>query len=361
MKKVIVFGAGASVDFGVPTMDRFIDTADDLRSGSGEINKAHFDLFFDVIHNRLRQLHAKSAVDLDNIESVFGLVEMASLLRRMPGFDESQIDDLSEALRTVLVETIIHSGKFAYSRERQWDPPSSYLSVARQFDKKNSYAPEDALSLITFNYDLGLDFALHWLDDEIDYGLGRTNGHSGVPLYKLHGSLNWVTCKKCGTVRAIPLEQVFRAHAGRRSMTAPSTTLPLDPRRAHSVLGPHCEGDTQPFKVGLVPPSWNKTQYWRQLSSVWAAAAKEIASAHELVVIGYSMPESDSFFRDLLALGLEGPTRIRSLQVVNPNGQVGSRFERLLGPETRGRFRSSQETFRDWVNRTYGPSQGVGA
>jgi len=30
--------------------------------------------------------------------------------------------------------------------------------------------------------------------------------------------------------------------------------------------GPHGPGDALPFDVALVPPSWNKTQYWQQLA-----------------------------------------------------------------------------------------------
>src|SRR6185437_16262326 len=109
-------------------------------------------------------------------------------------------------------------------------------------------------------------------------------------------------------------------------MHAPTAKFPIDPRRAHQSLGPHCPGDDPPFEITLVPPSWNKTQYWEQLGEVWSAAARELSTAQEITLIGYSLPDSDSFFRDLLALGLEGPTRLRAFNIVNPDATVGPKF-----------------------------------
>jgi hypothetical protein len=358
MKQVIVFGAGASVGFGVPTMDRFIDTADDLRAMPGSlVTQADFELFFDVLQNRFRQLHAKSTVNLDNIESVFGLIEMARLLGRLPGFDLVQIEELASAIRTVLVETVQLSGKFNYSEEERWSPPPDYLAVAAHIDHEIERRGDD-IALISFNYDLGMDFALHWSRLPIDYGLGQPT-RDAVRLFKLHGSLNWVTCRKCGAVRAILMDRIIKAHAGPRSLQSKSVMLSLDPRRAHDTIGPHCPGDDRPYEITIVPPSWNKTQYWKQLSNVWSAAAQELAAAQEITLIGYSLPETDSFFRDLMALGLEGPTRVRSFTVVNPDPDVAVRFERLLGPEVRRRFHAKVQTFEDWIRETYGANPQV--
>jgi len=204
MKHVIVFGAGASVSLGVPTMDRFIDAAEDLRSSNAAgITQGHFDLFFDVLQNRFRQLHAKSTVNLDNIEAVFGLIEMARLLRRLPGFDPEQIETLGAAVRTVLVETVMLTGAFEFSRDRGWLPPRDYLSVVGHLDNRRQKGDGDQLAFISFNYDLGLDFALHWSNFTIDYGLGDHQPNDAIQLYKLHGSLNWITCKICRKVRRV--------------------------------------------------------------------------------------------------------------------------------------------------------------
>lgn len=360
MKSVIVLGAGASVGFGVPTMDRFIDAAEDLKnSRASGITQQSFDLFFDAVQDKFQQLHSKSSVNLDNIEAVFGLIEMARLLGRLPGFDKEQIAALGTAVRTVLVETVLLTGQFEYSQTHGWLPPTDYMSLAGYLDRQRQSRGDNELVFITFNYDLGLDFALHWSNFEIDYGLGDHIGPSAVKLYKLHGSLNWITCRVCQHVRPVRFDRIFESYSGTRSIHAPTEKFPIDPRRAHPKFGPHCPGDDPPFQITLVPPSWNKTQYWQQLAGVWSAAAKELSAVPEITVIGYSLPDSDSFFRDLLALGLEGQTRVRAFKVVNPDAQVFAKLKNLLGPQLVTRFHADPNRFEDWVRATYGTSPRI--
>jgi hypothetical protein len=348
-RRVIVFGAGASASFGVPTMEGFIDAAEDLRDRNTEgLSKPQFDFFLDELRHKLKPLHAKTAVDLSNIENLCGLVEMARVIRRLPGLEEGQIDNAADAVQTVLAETILHSGPFSYSRDDRWQPPGAYLSVVGRLDAARQAHESDDTAFITFNYDLGLDFALHWSNFAIDYGLGAPVD-GAARLYKLHGSLNWMTCNICGHVRVAGLDQVFRSHSISQRFGNDMVRLPLDPRRAFSTFGAHCPGDNLPHRIALIPPTWNKTQYATQMSSVWQRAARELGSAQEVIVIGYSLPESDGFFRDLLALGLEGPTTVRSFLVVNPDAKVSGRFGALLGPEVRRRLVSNQSPFEVWV------------
>lgn len=88
----------------------------------------------------------------------------------------------------------------------------------------------------------------------------------------------------------------------------------------------------------IVPPTWNKAQYHDQLGKVWRAAAQELLTAKNIYVFGYSLPESDYFFRYLYAL--DRPTRVRleRFWVCDPDKKVRNRFLGLLGPVAKGRF-----------------------
>jgi hypothetical protein len=44
-----------------------------------------------------------------------------------------------------------------------------------------------------------------------------------------------------------------------------------------------------------------------------------VPEAQEIIVIGYSLPETDFFFRNLFALGTVGRKFIRRFAVVNPD------------------------------------------
>ena len=69
----------------------------------------------------------------------------------------------------------------------------------------------------------------------------------------------------------------------------------------------HCESGA------FTGPYVNKSHYHNSLESVWKAAASELASAENIFVSGYSLPESDHFFGSLYALGTVGDLRLKKL------------------------------------------------
>lgn len=71
-------------------------------------------------------------------------------------------------------------------------------------------------------------------------------------------------------------------------------------------------------------------------------------------MIGYSLPASDAFFRDLLTLGLSGGPYIRRITVVDPSRDVMERFQALLGQYTRAKFDPRLVTFEDYAKQTLG-------
>jgi hypothetical protein len=83
----------------------------------------------------------------------------------------------------------------------------------------------------------------------------------------------------------------------------------------------------------IVPPTWNKTEYQGTLTNVWNVAAEQLSKARNIYVFGYSLPESDSFFRYLFALGTMGESRIRRFWVFDPSKTVEERYRNLIGKE----------------------------
>ncbi len=73
-----------------------------------------------------------------------------------------------------------------------------------------------------------------------------------------------------------------------------------------------------------------------------------------MFVIGYSLRPSDIFFRDLLALGLVGGTRLRKFTVVDPDAAVAARFQELLGPDARPTFEHIAGNFEDFAIQKFG-------
>ena len=67
----------------------------------------------------------------------------------------------------------------------------------------------------------------------------------------------------------------------------------------------------------LVPPTWRKV-FGEQLSAVWEGAVRALSAATRIVVIGFSMPPTDTHFKYLLIAGLQSNISLRKLLFVNP-------------------------------------------
>jgi hypothetical protein len=116
-KTVFIFGAGASKHAGVPLMNEFLPRAQRLHAGlTPGVTKDAFDLVFKRVMPGLRGLHANSAVDLDNIETLFGLVEMGRFISKLPGTDSGDEERARAAVRE-LMATAIEIAASAPSRD----------------------------------------------------------------------------------------------------------------------------------------------------------------------------------------------------------------------------------------------------
>ena len=341
---VFILGAGASKHAGAPLMANFLDKADELRRRArlGEF-QADFDRVFNAI-SALQAVHSKSALDLHNIESVFAAFEMGQLINRLPGMSIEETESLLVSTRRLIFKTLEETITYPV-RDGHIYPHDSYNSFTELLNNLNDAGKRSRCSIITFNYDIALDFALACNNCPADYCLSDAKKPGYIPLMKLHGSLNWGSCSECDQIVPwdIPafLEKRSFASLGRGEYI--SVHLPLASELSSSALK-HCEQEVNPDPV-IVPPTWNKTDYHRGLSKVWSRAALELSDAENIFVSGYSLSETDLFFRYLFALGSVGKTLIKRLWVFDPDERVRNRFERLIGQATRPRFRFRNQNF----------------
>src|SRR5713226_7076083 len=79
LRNVFVLGAGFSADAGAPVMSNFLQKSkqllDDPQSGLGDPDREAFRRVFEFLRE-LRAAQAKTTLDLENIEHLFGLAEM---------------------------------------------------------------------------------------------------------------------------------------------------------------------------------------------------------------------------------------------------------------------------------------------
>lgn len=80
-KVVFVLGAGASKQCGAPLMANFLDVASDLlHTGRASEKSTHFHQVFKAIGD-LQTVHSKAQLDLNNIESIFTVLELGRVIQ----------------------------------------------------------------------------------------------------------------------------------------------------------------------------------------------------------------------------------------------------------------------------------------
>lgn len=345
---VFILGAGASKQAGAPLMANFLDVATDLfRSNQVGDKREQFERVFAAIGG-LQAVHSKAQLDLNNIESVFTALELGRIIQRVPGMKPSAIPEAIASLKELIVKTLEVTITFP-TRKTYIGVPKPYEAFADLVKHLRTKAfPEQTVSVLTFNYDIGADIALYRAGLGPNYVIeSAPNSHAAVDLLKLHGSLNWATETKTRRIRPLHLHDYLQKYSIRGVDDHGDIRVPVGSHLVEYFANhakPPVEVDPEPV---IVPPSWNKADYHQALSNVWASAAKHLAEAESIFIAGYSLPETDSFFRHLYALGSVGISALRRIVVFNPDasGETDKRFQSLLGPGSIARYEYRPLTF----------------
>jgi hypothetical protein len=301
----------------------------------------------------LQQVHSKSRLDISNLESVFTALEMAQLLDRLPGHSGQQIAAAIDSLKTVIIATLEQSITFPRDAANGRVPSSAYATFCRVLAQiAQSGERTRSVSIITFNYDFALDVALHlqgWTTDYCLYPLQTASNK--IDVLKLHGSLNWMNGDPDGEKTAVPIEEFIST---RMAQVGGSATWTIPIRHVmRGRLSAKGNSSDEPSPV-IVPPTWQKAGHQPQLTRVWRKAADHLSEAQYIYILGYSLPDTDSLFRLLFALGTVGPRVVRKFVVCNPDrrdGPTDSRFRALLGPAVEDKYTYVSEKFEKYVEQ----------
>ncbi|MEM1190384.1 MAG: hypothetical protein AAGI72_17770 [Pseudomonadota bacterium] len=233
-----------------------------------------------------------------------------------------------------------------------------YRFILSELRKVNN--PED-LTIITFNYDLMVERALsaiaeHGHPDVFSFpgcyriqGLTRTSGisgwpsfpdhgqfgHGGVPVLKLHGSMNWQSKHTSNTPTPSAL-----FNSSREMHVLHSPVLPWDlswrPRSRRVYLKP----------VIIPPVTGKRGMMHEKIMGLWSLAAEALQQADRVVVAGYSCPPLDLEARILLSENMRA-NRDKRVYVVDPNPDVMGKFLELCGVDHITFYTSVKNWIRD--------------
>jgi hypothetical protein len=179
-RTVFILGAGASKSAGAPLMNEFLDVAEGLRSSVAAADSVkQFRLVFDAL-SELQETQSKFALTFHNVESAFAAFEMAEIVEKLGGMDPETIKGLPSAMRRLIFRTLELTVAF------RWDAgvraPQEYEQFVQLIKRLRPDDPSERSSIITFNYDIALDYALSCNQVLVDYRLRGGDPLEGWPL-----------------------------------------------------------------------------------------------------------------------------------------------------------------------------------
>lgn len=350
---IYILGAGASADSGIPVMSNFVQKAESL-AASKEFEGYEFKELKEIIDN-LQFGESKIYIDSENIESVLGAIEMAEIFNHK--FKEDQSIDLKNTYIDYVVKTIEKSTLFKYEKDKITNEKSnSYDAFV-----KNYITPiKNKSAILTFNYDVCLDIALYSNNVSFNYYLEANRDDNFFPYLKLHGSINWFEIEKQNNNTEINILDVmshvkYGAHfTDKKHIKRRVDDYFFQTHFKKEMLSKkYIEIPKSKMNTLIIPPTWNKTMYHNKIKNVWVKAHNVFRNTKNIVVIGYSYPESDSFFKYMLSVCTNNNTRINKLIIVNPNiDPIKERLDELLGPALKKKVSYVNLWFEDFAKRT---------
>ncbi len=362
-KTIYVLGAGASVHSGAPLLRDFLLRSQELHWAPKPFyTHAHLGIRHNDSFERLFKWLGEAnlgleVLDSDNLEDVFSIIEL--------GY-EASVDgyaDLRKAVSRVLFETLAVTINFRLDRNAGYFDPNyrtllNHL-IQSEEQRRKLVASErfQRDSLITFNYDLLLDLSMAASRMKINYGMGEP-GVDSWNLFKLHGSMNWMFHPECQTpsddrINVIPTAEVQKWFFPIDEENFHLNNVQL---QANNFMCKVCSsGGT--VDAAFVPPTWSKSPLRGNISRVWSSAIASMRDAEQIVVIGYSLPETDTFFKYMLTLGLGDARSLRRVLIVNTDENVLQKYKTVFNRKkiavelihsTFGKFVST----RDLIGRT---------
>ena len=341
-KTVYILGAGFSAPAGGPNQDAIMSLL---------VKRPESDRLQGFLQDYLKIPKAK--IKNLALEDVYTPIDRCIADRQsFRGIDQQRLERIRFDL-DMLIARVIKDKFDAGRRSKKFDDEyvtvfSKYLvsqarhrsDLARGVQNADCAKSYDPFSIISLNWDILLDNALDRALEKADAEVGfndydpfgvvdyccyvssldkgdrriRTGlwslGAKGynVKLLKIHGSMNWLQCTNC--------QQLFTKF-GEKLITGRSWKCR------------HCaEHEIEaPLRGSLIMPTFLKNFSNFQLKLVWQNAAVELMEATRLVFIGYSLPESDFEFRQLLSRMVHPKAKIEAVLWKNEDNPLPYELE----------------------------------
>ena len=255
-----------------------------------------------LLREELREKLQKSNIQIC-LEDIFTLFDKCITMKENTAdYTYAEIDNLQNAILRLF--TFYFSNKVNSHDYHK----SDYLETIKYV---NNHIGQ--VSVITTNWDIlleeyfrrnGIDFDYKFNSPYViksDGELYMDTGNSvvaKVPYIKIHGSINWFKCLKCGTLQICDADTCGKY-------------LFDDSEEEKCVqCGQTGEGDEVQIKPEIITPTMMKLLNNQLYNNLWQNAAYELQQADKVIFCGYSLPLADYEFRYLLKQNIQPGTEI---------------------------------------------------
>lgn len=327
---VYILGAGFSRGRGYPVMVDFLNRMRDAHPWLEQNDRnREAKAVQNILEFRLKSASAGYRItsDLENIEELFSLAAATPgaprLMNDVRLAIAATLDYCQQTTesQTATIEAL--DGKIRCRNKKMNDRSSQTAGfgtyevdyydalVARMCGALSSDQTIGDNTIITFNYDTLVEEALTSCNLPWTYGfegtrhvwhesfqpVGRRGDSRAIPVNKLHGSINWAYATGKG--------------------------------KGFSIYGSYTNVIDNNATPDLIPPTWRKS-FDKKMSTVWDNSVKALQTATRIIIIGFSIPETDMHFKHLIAAGLQNNISLRKIIFVSPDSQIKERASKIF-------------------------------
>jgi NAD-dependent SIR2 family protein deacetylase len=333
-KTVYILGAGFSMDSGAPSQANLVKEIYNLKKTYEKSSQSKVNNWIEKFDKFLKDtlLVSESEIPHYTLEDIFTPIDRCIAenisFRQYTVRELVQIRDIFNRLIILAVRNAIDTSRKSKDNIELFAKHIISLSKRKLKNEK-----DDAVSVITTNWDIMLDnfthnsineepipkghkfsgvvdyccyiSSLEQSDESIKpglYALGK--GRFNVKILKLHGSLNWMQCLRC---QRLYVKYYKRFNGG----------YIFDNKYCR-----HCDenfgvkGENSNLLVtNLIMPTFLKNLNNIQNKLIWQNAGIELSEASKVVFLGYSLPQADFEFKQLLSRMIRKDAKIEAVLI----------------------------------------------
>ena len=295
---VILTGAGFSKSVGLPLQRELLESV-----VPPNIIK---------IHNYFMGRNLEEPADIEEFLSSIDFDEMLESKRQSPERLSSQI--YLSGFANLIYDSMCNIAKLP-------------KSIKKEFWKKLATLAEISDTFITLNWDTVIEVQIRALGERIRFkGKDKRSKH----ILKLHGSIDWYKLSsELQVFDSALFERVFPGYVRYKPLSEEPDLFSISREVADLFNKVH---------PAIIAPTHLKALPSGAFRKIWASASHTLHFAKHVIIIGYSLPSSDTLMQLLLRNSLRYRLRTDSndqpkVTVIDPDstGVVKSRYYELLG------------------------------